>query len=168
MTPDEQERLKYLKAQTVLKRHRTDEGRYLRPLLPMLRERRIRCSRIAGRDIAAVLGPVTGMAGRDDRLDWSSIAPSECNTWNDLEQRDQLFCRAIDGVVRPRERLAVVWHTHFTGLFIREDAVRQTAGALLDAAPLLWLVSADSPRWIIEAAHFDREVCIGRFSVLTD
>lgn len=161
MEISERNRLQFLKARMNRRRLRAQEGEYLRGVVPTLRAERVRCRRVNLPGIAQALGPITSLKARGERLDWSCLAGARCEIWNDRSDRDRIFRKAVETLSTPEERLVVVWHTHAAGLRIRAASANQWASPLLGASPLVWIVPDDSPRWVIEVARLDRELCFG-------
>lgn len=157
----EQNRLQFLKARLNGRLLRAQEGEYLRQVVPTLRAERVRCSRVNLPGIGRALAPITSMKARGDRLDWSCSSEARCEIWDDRSYRDRIFRKAIEFLSNPEERLVVVWHSHAAGLRIRAASASRLASPLLDVSPLVWIVPDDSPRWLIEVARLDRELCFG-------
>lgn len=153
------QKLQRLKARQRARMRRIEEGRYLRPLLPVLRAAGVRGRRLAPEAVQRLVAPFAGLPGRDERLDWWSIPDGERRRHETDQDRDAAMREALSACSRPGERLAVIWHTHAAGFRLRAEDLLACLAPILDAAPEVWIVSADHPDWIIEVARFDREVC---------
>lgn len=157
----EQARLQFLKARLNGRLRRAQEGEYLRQVLPTLRAERVRCRRVNLPEINRALAPISSMKARGERPDWSCMSEARCEIWDDRSDRDRIFRKAVKILSTPEERLVVVWHSHAAGLRIGAASASRLASPLLDASPLVWIVPDDSPRWLIEVARMDRELCFG-------
>lgn len=153
------EKLQRLKARQRARMRRIEDGRYLRPLLPVLRAAGVRGRRLAPEAVQRLVAPFAGLPGRDERFDWSRIPGGE-RRWHETDQdRGAAVREALSACGRPGERLAVIWHTHAAGFRLRAEDLLARLAPILDAGTEVWIVSADRPGWIIEVARFDREVC---------
>ncbi len=159
MQPSDRERLEARKRRLQAKLARAREGEYLRPLIPVLRQSPVRASRLGVRALTPILAPVMALEGRGERVDWSRLSGGVCGVWTTRPERDALFRTALADLTRPDDRVVVVWHPLSAGLRLRAVDADRLAPQILDAAPEAWVIPADRPGWLIEAALFDQELC---------
>lgn len=131
-----------------------------RRVAPALRTKGVRCSKLVPKRCLAALGRLASGPGEDERLLWKPIPNGTCRTWETGAERDSLLAEALADCAAPADRVAVVWHPFRAGLSLAaRDLAANAAPILKESGETIWIVAADGGPWLIEASHWDREVC---------
>tara|TARA_R110002124_G_scaffold165121_2_gene332501 strand:- start:33478 stop:34047 length:570 start_codon:yes stop_codon:yes gene_type:complete len=165
MTSVEDERDRKLYRRLLLQRRlaRAAHAQTYRQAAGPLRTAGIRFSRLSPAAVSEALGPLSSLPGRDERIDWSLVERANCLTWSDANDRDAMFRTALEACAAASERVAVIWHTHMSGMRITAADLADHAPMILDLGSEIWVCRADNSPWLIECSRWDREICYGQF-----
>lgn len=141
---------------------RASDSEAFRQVAGGLRMAGLRFARMSPTSVRSALGDLTLVPGKDERIDWSRIRSAECRCWTDDLGRDDLFREAVAACAKPHERVAVIWHTHASGLRIAAQDLASHVSPVLDAGSEIWVCSADGAgSWLVEYARYGGEICFG-------